>query len=351
MRVGKDRDMDEQKRAMTLRQVAALAGTSKSTVSRVLTDHPRTSEATRQRVLGVIEKHGYQPNQLARSLARGRTGLLGVISTNSGSGFFADVIRGVDLAATEQRIRLLCSFAHSAEACLGEMRALGGGGQVEGLLLIAPGLDLFDRPLVSEVPVVLCAARPVRSGGGWGGVDSVTLDNEGAMRGLVRHLAAQGFRRVAHLAGPADNFDALARERAFRAAVARVPALRGTVIPAGLVREDGLRVAQELPEAALDGRCAYVAFNDSVAWGFVEGCHLRRPGTRWPVAITGWDDSPVGSETGLSSVAIPAYELGRAAAGLLLRRLSAHAAATPRHAVMKQPLRLRESSRSHRGSA
>lgn len=330
---------------MTLRQVAALAGTSKSTVSRVLTDHPRISEATRRRVMGVIHRHAYQPNQLARSLARGRTGLIGVIATNSGSGFFADVLRGVDLAATEQRIRLLCSFAHSAEAYRAEMRALGGGGQVEGLLLIAPGMDLFARPFACDVPVVLCAARPDRAATGWSRVDSVILDNDTAMRGLIRHLVGQGFRRLVYLAGPPDNFDAVARARAFRAAAARNPALRCTVMPGGLVREDGVRAARALPDSALDMRCAFVAFNDSVAWGFLEGCRQRRPGRRWPVAITGWDDSPVGDEAGLTSVAIPAYELGRAAAGLLLRRLASRTASAPRRLVMKQPLRLRESSR------
>lgn len=331
---------------MTLRQVAALAGTSKSTVSRVLTGHPRISSVTRQRVLGVIERHGYQPNQLARSLARGRTGLLGVISTNSGSGFFADVLRGVDLTTTEQRIRMLCSFAHSADAFRSELRALSGGGQVEGVLLIAPGLDLFTQPLVSDVPVVLCAARPDGAAMGWKRVDSVTLDNASAMRGLIRHLATQGFRRLVHLAGPRDNYDARDRERAFRAAVARHPGLRGRVIPTGQVREEGERAAQMLPKKVLhDTGCAFVAFNDTVAWGFLEGCRQRWPGLRWPVALTGWDDSPVGGETGLTSVAIPTYELGRAAADLLVRRLSNPTGLPPvRHLRMEQPLRLRQSS-------
>lgn len=331
---------------MTLRQVAALAGTSKSTVSRVLTDHPRISEATRKRIMRVIERCAYQPNQVARSLARGRTGNIGVISTNSGSGFFADVLRGVDMASTEHRIRLLCSFAHTAAAFRGELRALGGGGQVDGLLLIAPGLELFAQPFACDVPVVLCAARPERAARGWGRLDSVILDNDKAMGRLLRHLVSQGFRRLIHLAGPPDNHDARARARSFRAFVARDPALQGTMIPTGLVREDGLAVAHRLPDATLlDERCAFVAFNDSVAWGFIEGCRQRRSGMRWPVAVTGWDDSPAGGEAGLTSVAIPTYELGRAAAALLMRRLSPETASAPvRHLRMEQHLRLRQSS-------
>ena len=339
--------MKETTRAMTLRQVAALAGTSKSTVSRVLTNDPRISVLTRKRILAVMKKHAYQPNQLARSLALGSTGLLGVIAANSGSGFFADVLRGVDLVATEQGIRLLCSFAHTTEACMDQLRALAGGGQVDGLLLIAPGMELFSQPFVSDVPIALCAARPKGPASGWSRVDSVILDNDKAMQKLVRHLAEQGFRHLTHLAGPLDNYDAREREKAFRAAVKGNSALRGRVISAGLVREDGLRVAQNWSGPEPGEQHAFVAFNDSVAWGFLKGFRFRRPGLRWPVAITGWDDSPVGEETGLTSVAIPTYELGRAAAELLLRRLAAKGSATPfRHIRMDQPLRLRQSSRS-----
>jgi len=334
-----------ERKTLTLRQIAKLAGTSKSTVSRVLSGNPRISEATRHKVMRVIEKHHYHPNELARSLARGRSGLISVISANIGSGFFADVIRGIDLMATENRIRLLCTFAHSVEDYLTELRAVALGGQVEGVVLVAPYVDLFDHELASSVPVVLCAARPGSDAGAWSRCDGVTLDNEKAVLDLVQHLVEQGFRKIVHLAGWPNNFDAVEREQAFRKAMRRYPEVPGEVITCGLIREDGQRTAREyVVEDSRREVTAFVAVNDSTALGFVDVCKERWPGAPWPVAITGWDNTPLAEALGLTSVDIPTYELGEEAARLLLNRVAGGAAAVPVHSRVGQAIRVRDSS-------
>lgn len=337
--------MSSGKKPFTLRQIAQLAGTSKSTVSRVLSDHPRISEITRQRVLKIVEENEYQPNQLARNLARGRTGLISVISTDIGSGFFAEVIKGIDQKATEKRNRLLCSFAHTPEGYLKELRTLGGGGQVEGLILVAPFTSLFKKPISFSVPIILCAARPGPQDLGWESRDSVTLDNKTAMEALLEHLSAQGFRHLIHLAGPGSNYDAVQREKAFRSGLERHPELRGEVIPCGMIREDGQRLAQELPAEKMNASTAFVAFNDSLARGFTERLRELRPNSAWPVAITGWDGSEYAEAVGLTTLSIPMHELGQVAAATLFERITPEGrAADPRHQQVPLMLCVRESS-------
>ena len=87
---------DSSPKKLNLREIARLAGTSKSTVSRVLRNQPRVSDETRQRVQEVIEQHNYSPNLFARGLSGARTGLIGVVSQWMESGFYAEVIRGID---------------------------------------------------------------------------------------------------------------------------------------------------------------------------------------------------------------------------------------------------------------
>ncbi len=333
------------KKKVTLDEIAERAGTTKSTVSRVLSNHPRISESTRQRVMDVVRESDYQPNLLAQGLARGRTGLIGVLSSNIGSGFYADVLRGIDMVFTRERHHMLCSFAHTVDDFEVMLREMTMGGQIEGLIVLAPYLGVFEREYVDTIPLALCAARPVEKAKGWSDVDSVTLNNSKAMVDVIEHLVGEGHRTLVHLAGPQDNYDALARRQSFEREVKKHSGVSAEVISVGFIREEGQRVAEQYLADHDFMADAFVAVNDSVAYGFLEVLRERYPRNAWPAGITGWDNDPLSEAISLTSVAMPAEELGIASARMLLDRLDeAQTTGASIHRVVDMELQLRRSS-------
>lgn len=324
-------------RTATLREIAGLAGTSKSTVSRVLTNDPRISPRTRKRVQRVIRQQGYRPNVFARALAGGRTGHIGVLSMHIDPFFFAGVIRGVDLAAQEFDQHLVCSFAHGHEDYLRLYDRMSGEGQIDGLLLIAPPEQLYLRPAPARIPAVLCASRPRDGRREWKECDAVALDNRTAMREIVRRLAESGSRRLLHLAGWSLNSDARERRAAFEEAVAADPRLRGEVIEAGMIREDATQALKKLLRRRRSLPDTLVCFNDSLALGaldLLKGASARQPAIR----MTGWDNGPAAQLLNFTSVEIPTETLGKESGRLLLERTNRANRAPP--SILELPLTL-----------
>src|SRR5215510_5358314 len=97
----------------TIRDVARACRVSVATVSRVMNDHPRVSQTTRERVVAIANRLGYWPNGTARSLITSRTHALGVLLPDLHGEFFSEVIRGLDLAARARGLHLLVSSSHA----------------------------------------------------------------------------------------------------------------------------------------------------------------------------------------------------------------------------------------------
>jgi len=304
---------------MTLCKIAELAGTSASTVSRVLSNDVRISPSTRARVLAVVEKNHYQPNQFARILKGGHTGMIGVLSSSIGSGFFAEVLRGIDLISKSNGMHLMCSFAHGTVDYINLCRDMMTGGRVDGVILIDPPMELYDEPLSSRnVPVVLCASRAIRSESPWRKHASVTVNSRQVMKDIIEHLVSQGCRRVVHLAGPLNTYDSQARRTAFRETVSRYRMLKTEVIDGHLISEDGYRTSGDVMRDDDKLPDAFVCFNDSTAQGVLTFIRESPSLFRRPTRVTGWDNSAAASFLQLTSVAMPMIELGEEAARLLL---------------------------------
>lgn len=338
--------MKKESKALTLRQIAKLARTSKSTVSRVLTNHPSVSPKTRSRIQSVIRKQGFRPNLFARGLAGGRTGLVAVLASEINSGFYAEVIKGIDEVASQHDGHLLSSFAHGEGDYIRLWRELSAGGRADGIILIAPPLEILSCTVEEGyVPAVLCACRAPRNKKGWNQVDSVTLDNRKAFEDLLTHLVEQGCRHIVHVAGPLDIYDAVDRRGTFEEYLAAHPDVKGEVIQATLTREGGKAAVLEFLSRHPGWPDAFVAFNDSTALGVMEALRAQEVSVPKRIAITGCDDEPSSGFVGLTTLHMPMVELGRETARLLFERLGNREKNTaPRHSVIEMTLKIRDSS-------
>jgi LacI family transcriptional regulator len=318
--------------AVTLRDVARAAGVHPGTVSRAL--NPATealvNEDTVRRVREAAARLGYRPNPMARGLKTNRSYTVGVLVPDIQNPLFPPIIRGIDdrLAAAGYT-PLIANTENDPERERQDFEALRAR-QVDGFITATARLDheLLDAVAASGAPLVLVNRRV--EDGGWS--SAVADDREGA-RQAVAHLVALGHRRIAHLAGPQEISTGRGRLEGFEAAMAHA----GLEVDPELVRfaraftePEGARVCDELVGGGADFT-AVVAGNDLLALGCYDV--LERRGLECPrdLSVVGFNDMPFADRfhPPLTTVHIPHYELGAAAADLLLERL-ADPAAPPR---------------------
>lgn len=295
-------------RSVTIRDVAATAGVSVATVSRVFNRNGPVRDTTFQRVRDVARNLHYFPHAGARSLSTRKTNTIGVVLPELYGEFFSEVIRGIDVTARQSGYHLLVSGSHSErdEMCA-VMQAVRG--RVDGLIVMSP--DLEPSALLSELP----AGFPVvvlNSGGT--GYPSITIDNSGGARAVVRHLLSLGHRHLAFICGPPHNVDAEQRRRGYRdaARAAGIGAERSIELPGNFTEESGYAAATRI--ATLTPRPAAVfAANDAMAIGALSA--FRKAKLRVPddIALAGFDDIPISRYLSppLTTVKVPIADLGR----------------------------------------
>ncbi len=294
----------------TIRDVARAADVSVATVSRTLNGIENVAGITRDRVLKVASELDYIPHSGARSLSSRRTDTIGVLLPDLHGEFFSELIRGIDLAARARGLHLLLSSSHGdpveAAAALRAMRS-----RVDSIIMMSlnAGSDAVVPAAPVGVPLVLL-------GGNRRNADrpSFVIDNYAGAFAITEHLANDGNRHVAFVAGPADNIDAMERLRGYRAALARTAgAFPEWIVQGDFSEESGREAARTL--AAAGPPDAIFCANDMMAIGCLEG--LREAGIAVPgdVALAGFDDIPITRYVNppLTTAAVPIAEMGRQA--------------------------------------
>jgi LacI family transcriptional regulator len=333
--------------AVTIKEVAAVAGVSIATVSRVLNRKGPVSAETSHRVLEAAQTLKYVPHATARSLSTRRTNTVGVVLPDLYGEFFSEVIRGIDVAARGAGYHLLVSGSHSDQR---EMSAMLGAvrGRVDGVMVMSPDLDpaalSTDMPL--GVPMVLLN-RLTDSGFG------VTIDNYGGARAMVEHLSSLGHKRIGFVGGPEQNADAHERLRGYRDAMEASGAGTSADLEfAGDFSEAAGYAAGQSVAGIPNRPTALFAANDAMAIGAL--CGLRTAGLSVPddIALAGFDDIAMARYVNppLTTVNVSIADLGRRGFELLLEALEAGPGAGRRE-TLPATLVIRESCGSSRGES
>jgi DNA-binding LacI/PurR family transcriptional regulator len=273
--------------ARTLEELAALAGVSRSTVSRVFTGGS-VREETRDRVLEVARRTNYRPNRAARTLASGRSGVVGVVMHAEPSVLFQDpyfalLLHGITDALSEHATGMMMWFGNrSKEQTLDQIL---GFGLIDGVVVTADhSVDpLVDGLLASALPTMLIGHRRDDLSASY-----VDIDNINAAYGVTRHLASLGRRRVGHITGIRATVAAEDRLEGYIRAVEDTGIDSDDLIYEGDFGGDGgYAGAKALVERGVD---AIFCANDATAGGALEA--LRELGLRVPadIAVAGFDD-------------------------------------------------------------
>jgi DNA-binding LacI/PurR family transcriptional regulator len=304
----------------TLESVAARAGVSRATVSRVVNGLAVTA-SSQAAVRRAIDELGYVPNHAARTLVTQRTDLIALVLPEttdrvfSDDQFFPGVVNGVSQVLEQADKQLVLMLAGSAASHARIERSVAAR-HVDGVLLASlHGADPLPAALARIGIPVVCNERPLGSTP----LPYVGVDNVGGAATAARHLLDSGRRRIATIAGPQDMIAGIDRLAGYRDELRKES--RRTIVEIGdFTTESGAEAMRHLltDEPELD---AVFAASDLMADGALQA--LRRAGRRVPddVAVVGFDDIDVAKYTDppLTTIRQPIIDIGRRMARQLLR--------------------------------
>lgn len=267
--------------------VARLAGVSHQTVSRVLNGHSNVTTSTKLRVRAAIAELGYRPNRAARTLATGKSQVIGVVAQSSTlfgpasilaafaqAAFAAGFIMSVVSVRTLQRDPMREAISQHLDQ------------RVAGLVVITPvdsASDVLDE-IPDDIPLVCIDGDPLRH------TELVTIDQEAGGYVGTRHLLEAGHRTVWHVSGPEDWFDSRARIAGWRRALAEAGAEVPPLLPGDWSAASGYRAGQML--ARMNEITAIFAANDHLALGILRALHEHGRHVPRDISVVGFDDVP-----------------------------------------------------------
>ena len=302
-------------RTPSMTDVARLADVSVMTVSRVINDHPRVSNATRARVQAAIDELGYRANMAARTLAGGRSRVLGAISSETIFYGASRTLWGIEAAAKASGN--FVNFATLGKPTADEMRTAINhlrDAHVEGIVVLAPMHSSIDAlaDIELDVPLVVTAGATDMA-------TTVGIDQELGARLATRHLLSLGHHTVHHVRGPKGWVGAEARHRGWRRELRSHGAEVTTCMVGDWTPASGYEAGKVI---AADRRATAVfVANDEMALGLMLALH--EAGLRVPddISVVGFDDIP---ESGffippLTTVHQDFTEVGRRSVERLLR--------------------------------
>jgi DNA-binding LacI/PurR family transcriptional regulator len=334
--------------AVTLQHIGNKLGLSRTTISLALRNHPRISAETRQKVAAAARKLGYEPDQVARALATGRSNLIGVVVPNTADHVYAEVFRGIEDAAQSVGYHVLLSNgSYDGEHTAGRVREMMRL-KVAGIIAAPPFL-LESSPLPSfwkdikkmGFPLVMLnrELNPPQ-------FHQVTIDNKGGIRLAMEFLASLGHRRVAYITGSVDVIPIRQRYEAFREFCSKY----GFETDAQLIEhcelsaQGGYDSCAKLWARLKKKPTAIMVFSDAPSLGVMRFLGEKQVRIPQDVSVLGFDgtDASEFSQISLSTVATPMYEMGKQAFRLLEEEMD-HPQTRPRSIVLPVQLVIRES--------
>ncbi|WP_424449368.1 LacI family DNA-binding transcriptional regulator [Microbacterium arborescens] len=314
---------DQNRTAATIEEVAAVAGVSRSTVSRVVNGSTAVSPTALESVRRAIAELNYVPNRAARSLASRSTMAIALVVPEDttrlfGDPFFASVVSGINsrISRSDYVLNLIMASADPGDKTAQYVRS----GAVDGAIIVSHHTsDTFIERIAAAVPVVY-GGRPVRSRGGDYYID---VDNVAGARDATAYLVGRGCRHIGAITGPPSMPAGVDRAEGYRIAIAEAGLAAAPVVEGDFTVESGAVAMRAILAAGepLDG--LFVA-SDLMARGAMQV--LAAEGIRVPdeVAVMGFDDSPVAltTEPQLTTMRQPSFTQGERMADVLIARLA-----------------------------
>lgn len=342
-------------RSLNLEDIAAKAGVSRSTVSRVINNSPYVSAQTRQRVLAVIEAEGFAPNPAARALVTQRSQVIGVVIPQipaivfEDAYYFPSLLQGVSAVTSQHDYAMLLWLGQSCEEEERFYKRIERNRLMDGVIIAsAPSDDpLIEHFLRTNTPFVLVERAEHHRDR----ISYVSVDNISAAQQAVMHLIRLGRRRIGTITGRLTIADGRDRLEGYRRALyeAGLPLDNALIVEGDFTHRSGYEGMKCLLAQGVD---ALFAASDITARGALLA--MQEAGVRVPddVAVVGFDDLPTARQVTppLTTVRQPIEEKGARAAELLIRLIEGSLQG-PQQILLPTELVIRQSCGANRGAS
>jgi LacI family transcriptional regulator len=330
----------------TIKEIAKIAGVSRSTVSRVLNNDENVNDRTRTKVQAIIDKMAYQPSPVARGLITGRTRVLGLVvpifvSSLFKDPFFSLLAQGISSACTLNNYTLMLWLIETNHEKRIYENILNNR-LIDGIIVASSkiGDPLIEGLVHRKMPLVQIGRNDCPE------ISSVDVDNiHGAMM-AVRHLVSIGKHKPATITGQMELYSGIDRLTGFKRGLQdnHLPIVNERIAFGDYTEESGYTQTKILlSKVKFDG--LFVA-SDMMAFGAIQA--IQEAGLRIPedIAVVGFDDVPAAAryQTPLTTIRQPIQQLGSIAAQTLIDQLEHNDTGTPRCIILPTELRIRESS-------
>lgn len=309
---------------LTIADIARLANVSKATVSAVLNDKPGIAQQTRDRVLEIVKKMNYRPSHVARSLSSRATKSIGLVIKEIVNPYYARIMKGVFDGCTQNGYTVLLGSSElSAQKQQQSIETLINH-RVDGLIispLQGPDIDfLYLSDLLRDgYPLVTLNAVQNYV------TNIVDVDNMRAAYNAVSYLIELGHKQIAYFAGPTSSVHSLERLHGYQQALIdnQLPIQQQYIVQVGSYIENGFLAGKDFFSNKKELPTAMLCYNDLVAIGLVNALAELNVAVPEDVSVIGFDDIDFckSFRVPLTTVHVPAYEIGRKAAELLIKQI------------------------------
>lgn len=308
---------------MTINDIARLSGTSKSTVSRVLTNNPNVSAKTRERVLSVISQYQYKPNVMAQSLVSGSMRVISVIVPNIQNQFYSEVVSFIERSLFDKgyHMFLYCSDNDPEKeyACIEMASQFNFAGTI--LISIVNDTQLIEKSAIADRPLLLLNRY----------VDSVTHDllttnNTEVSYLATQHLIELGHRRIAIISGAKETSTHRERRCGFLNALEayHIDLPHNFDCISDLTMNSGYSFGEHFLSMGRLAPTAVFCTSDMIALGLMQAYKNGGKVIPQDLSIVGFDDIPMAALNGISLTTIrqPYEKIGKKAVDMLLSRIN-----------------------------
>ena len=306
----------------TIKEVASAAGVSTQTISRVINERPDVSPETRKRVQEVIKRLGYRPSALARSLIRQRSYTLGVVTAGLRYIGPSQALSGIAAAAEEAGYSLLLKeLSHFDENDIEPIFQALLSRHVDGIIWAVPEIGenhcwVKELALDLDVPLVYLTMEPQKD------ISVVAIDNYLGGQMAMSHLLGQGYRKIGHISGPMDWWEARQRMAAWKDALndAGLEARDTYWVEGNWSSASGAQAIEKLFDQYADMDSIFVA-NDQMALSVIQ--FASQKGLRIPedIGVVGFDNIPESAYfwPPLTTIQQNQYEIAQVAVGEIIK--------------------------------
>jgi len=330
---------------LTLEKIGQLAGVSRSTVSRVINNHPNVSDSVRERVEKIIKETEYSPNLAARTLASQRSFVIGLVIPRSVQAFFGDpyfarLTQGIAQATNLHDYTFSLFILENREVEDRLIPRITRPGLIDGLVIQSTSADdkVLSRVINGSIPYVI-AGRPLD----YPNVTYIDVDNVNGATLAVEHLINLGRKRIATITGPQNISPGVDRRLGYEQTLAKhgFIADNNLIAEGNFTEESGYQAAKQILEFEPD---AIFAASDSMGLGAIQA--VKEKGLRVPqdIAIVGFDDLPPAryANPQLTTIRQPILRFGVAAIELLIKYVEDNIT-TPQKTILGVELIVRDS--------